>query len=116
MKSLLLTATLCLFGFATAQAGAINQNCPVSSKPAKEGKSVDVPVTFCCGNCKEKFDKAPAEYLKKVSSAEDGKCPVSGKDAKPANTSTITVGVCCGNCEKKVKENPKSYLGLIEVK
>ena len=81
MKTILLTAALGLFSLITASAGAINETCPVSGKPVKAGKGADVEFSFCCENCKGKFDKAPGDYLKVAATAEDGKCPLSGKTA-----------------------------------
>ncbi|WAC19715.1 hypothetical protein OVA24_21075 [Luteolibacter sp. SL250] len=114
MKTILLATLLGLFSLVTAQAGAVNSKCPVSGKDAK--KDVDVPISFCCNNCKGKFDKAPADYLKVVATAEKGKCPLSGKAADEEVTSNLTVGVCCNNCAGKLKENPQAYLGKIEAK
>jgi len=114
MKTILLAAALGVFSLVTAQAGAVNTKCPVSGKDAK--KNVEVPLSFCCDNCKTKFDKAPADYLKIVATAEKGKCPLSGKTADKDVTSNLTVGVCCNNCADKLKENPQAYLGKIEAK
>lgn len=114
MKTILLATLLGLFSLVTAQAGAVNSKCPVSGKDAK--KDVDVPLSFCCDNCKAKFDKAPADYIKIVATAEKGKCPLSGKTADADVTSNLTVGVCCNNCAGKLKENPQAYLGKLEAK
>lgn len=116
MKTILLSAAFGLVSLITANAGAINEKCPVSGKDVDASKNVNVSVSFCCDNCKEKFDNAPGEYLKMAASAPEGKCPFTGKAAKSSKTSTVTVGVCCGNCEKKVKADPKSFLDKVEPK
>jgi endogenous inhibitor of DNA gyrase (YacG/DUF329 family) len=119
MKPLkLLLGTLCALAFTSGSlfAGAINDRCPVSGKDVDEDKNVEVAVSFCCENCKSKFDKAPAEYLEKVATAKDGKCPLSGRDVDKDETSTVTVGVCCGKCETKVKDAPKDFIGKVKAK
>lgn len=114
MKTILLAAALGLFSLVTAQAGAVNTKCPVTGKDAK--KDVNVPVSFCCNNCKSKFDKAPADYVKVIATAEKDKCPLSGREADKDVSSNLTVGVCCNNCAGKVKDDPKAYLGKVETK
>jgi YHS domain-containing protein len=117
MKSLkMLLGTLCALAFTTGSmfAGAINDKCPVSGEDVDKDKNVEVSVSFCCENCKGKFDKAPADFFEKVSKAEEGKCPISGKDVDKDQTSTVTVGVCCGKCEKKVKEAPKDFITKVK--
>jgi len=114
MKKLFIAAILAMFSLVTAHAGAINTKCPVSGKDSK--RTVDVPFSFCCEKCKEKFDKAPADYLKIAATAEDGKCPLSGKAVDKDVTSKVSIGVCCEKCETKLKDKPKDYIGKVEAK
>ncbi len=47
----------------------INKKCPISGKDvdAKQTSTYKEQVIgFCCGNCKEKFDKEPEKYIGKV--------------------------------------------------
>lgn len=98
----------------TGFADPINKKCPMSGEDVDAEKGIEVTVTFCCENCKGKFDKDPIKYLAKVADAEDGKCPMSGKDAKKEQSSTVKVATCCGKCEKKAKEDVKETLKKVK--
>jgi YHS domain-containing protein len=119
MKSLkMLLGTICAIAFMTGSlfAGAINDKCPVSDRGVDEDHTVDVVVSFCCGNCKSKFDAEPAKFFEKVAAAEEGKCPLSGEDAASDKSSTLTIGVCCDKCETKLKEAPKKFITKVKLK
>src|SRR5438876_208848 len=50
-------------------ADTINKKCPIAGKDVNKEKTSDYEgqtIGFCCGNCKEKFDKDPAKYIDKV--------------------------------------------------
>lgn len=111
-----LTTLLATISFTalTAFAGAVNKKCPVSDEDIDKDHTVKVAVTFCCENCKAKFDKDPISFAEKVSKAEEGKCPVSGKDVDKDQSSDLEVGTCCGKCETKVKEDPKKFVAKLK--
>lgn len=119
MKSLkMILGAIGAIGFLSGSllAGAINDKCPVSGRAVDEDHSVDVVVSFCCGNCKSKFDAKPAEFFEKVSKAEEGKCPLTDRNVDAEKTSTVSVGVCCEKCETKLKEDPKKFITKVEPK
>ncbi len=99
--------------------------CPVLGKKiadvSKAPKSVYNGKTyyFCCKNCKTKFDKDPARYVKpgparKVISAV---CPVMGTriaDVTKAAGKSVYKGktyyFCCPMCKPMFDKNPEKYL------
>jgi len=85
------------------------------SQPAKAANASDYKggkVFFCCGNCKKKFDDAPAALSVKANhqlvvtgQAKQAKCPLSGgpcKEDKFVEVSGAKVFFCCDNCKGKV--------------
>jgi len=94
----------------------INSACPMSGKDVNPSKTTAYTVSFCCGNCKGKFDKNPAKYLGKVAESDEGKCPMSGKSVNPEKTSTVVIGFCCGNCKGKFEKAPKKHIGKVKAK
>jgi YHS domain-containing protein len=93
-------------------AAAINDKCPVSGE--KVGKeTMEVKVSFCCGNCKGKFDKDPVASLNKMDKFPNDKCPVAGKPVKDA-TSTVTIAFCCDDCKGKFEKEPGKYLSKLK--
>ncbi|MFO0817444.1 MAG: hypothetical protein U1A77_05855 [Pirellulales bacterium] len=85
------------------------------SQPAKAANASDYKggkVFFCCGNCKKKFDDAPAALSVKANhqlvltgQAKQAKCPLSGgpcKEDKVVEVGGAKVFFCCDNCKGKV--------------
>ena len=92
----------------------INSACPISGKAVDGGATLDVPVGFCCGNCKGKFTKNPGKYLAKAAAAEKGACPMSGRAVKESATANVTVGFCCNNCKGKFKKDAQANLSKVK--
>ena len=114
----LLCAAVAGFGVVAAsqeKVAPVNAKCPLSGKDVDASKTSDVKVGFCCGNCKGKFDKAPAESLGKLDKLPNEKCPLSGKAVGDAS-STVTVGFCCGNCKGKFDADPAKFIGKVKGK
>ena len=113
-------AAVALFGVvATAgerNADPINAKCPVGGKAIDAKQTSEVKVSFCCGNCKGKFEKDPSALLGKVEKLPNEKCPVSGKAVDPNASATVAVGFCCGNCKGKFEKDPASFLSKIQGK
>jgi hypothetical protein len=109
--------------------------CVVSGKPIVAGgpmKPVDIIyegrlVSFCCGSCQKDFDKAPADFIKKIDdaviSAQKANypldtCPISGEkldaSAKSFVVGTKLVMTCCGDCKKEVMADPSRALVALD--
>ena len=58
MKTLLALAVLGLAGFASAE----DAKCAVN--PGKDAKHDGKTYSFCCNNCKKKFEADPAKFAK----------------------------------------------------
>ena len=86
--------------FATSLFGAtINDTCPYSGKPVKEGLTYEISV--CCNKC---VKKAMADIKKTLQRVKDPAiCPFSGRKG----TKKLVIGVCCNNCLKKAKNQGK---------
>src|SRR5439155_26812124 len=64
-------------------ADPINKKCPLTGKDVNKEKTSDYEdqtIGFCCGNCKEKFDKEPAKYIDKVKEFKKKKSSKSESD------------------------------------
>ena len=116
MKILTLIACGLMLSLSQGLAGdPVNTECPIKGKAIdKTSKASDVEVSFCCKDCKAKFDKDPVAGLVKFAAAKDGKCPYSGKDVDAAQKSTAIVGICCGGCKKKMDKEPKKHLAKLK--
>ena len=70
MKTLLSVLVFSLAIAATVTAGMpVNVECPVSGKPIRlifRTKYKDQVIAFCCGECKDKFEKSPSTYASHV--------------------------------------------------
>jgi hypothetical protein len=90
---------------------------------ALEGRTAQA----CCGQCREKAEKAPAEYAKKLDAAIVAAqsphyplktCPISGKaiDAKaePIVLEGTLVKLCCKQCVKKAEAKAAEIAGKVE--
>jgi YHS domain-containing protein len=99
---------------AAYSAEPVNTECPIKGSEIAGKKTSSVEVGFCCEKCKEKFDKAPKDFLKQVAEAAEGKCPVSGKAVSADAKSTIEVGTCCNSCKGKFDAEPKKFLGKLK--
>jgi YHS domain-containing protein len=98
---------------ATRTASAVNSKCPISGKDVDKDKTSEVKVSFCCGNCKGKFEKDPTAALGKIDKLPNEKCPMAGKPVGDAS-STVTIGFCCGDCKEKFDKDPAKYLGKVK--
>ncbi|MEX2214597.1 MAG: hypothetical protein WD768_10740 [Phycisphaeraceae bacterium] len=96
------------------KSGPINDKCPLAGKAVNPEKTIDIKVSFCCNNCKGKFDKDLAANIGKVKALD--KCPLSGKDISEDASTTVTVAFCCGNCQGKAKKDPAAVLAKVKVK
>jgi YHS domain-containing protein len=94
----------------------VNAKCPLSGKEVKADCASEVKVSFCCGNCKGKFDKEPVSLLVKVDKVPNEKCPASGKAVAADASSSVAVAFCCGECKGKFDKEPGKYLGKVEAK
>src|SRR5688572_19942944 len=95
------------------KAAPINDKCPLSGKDIDASKSSDVKVSFCCGNCKGKFEK-DASSISKVDKLPNEKCPLSGKAVAADASTSVAVGFCCGNCKSKFDADPAKFLGKVK--
>lgn len=112
---LLVSAMALLAGSALAN-DPVNKLCPVS------GKAGDPTVTttyvkklsFCCGNCKAKFEKDPSALAKELAEykPDSGKCLVSGKEADKAQVLEYKAKVttCCNKCKGAFEKEPDKYI------
>ena len=116
MKHIRLLRILVVTGLLSAahSAESINTTCPIKGSEIAGKKTSSIEVGFCCEKCKEKFDKAPKDFLKQVAEAAEGKCPVSGKAVSADAKSTIQVGTCCNSCKGKFDAEPKKFLGTLK--
>jgi YHS domain-containing protein len=118
-----MTFALALLCAAAAQEAATNAKCPVS------GDDVDAKITvvykknfgFCCGRCKDKFDKAPdrwkAEMAEVAAKPVNEKCPVCAKKADASKTVRAKgqlVAVCSANCQRSFEAKPDDYAAKVE--
>ncbi|MDO8589191.1 MAG: YHS domain-containing protein [Armatimonadota bacterium] len=102
--------------------GASGQvTCPVMGKKVADLKNAPKSVYkgktyyFCCPDCKPKFDKDPAKFIKTASAKGVVMCPVMG--GKVANTKTApkstykgkTYYFCCPGCKPKFDKSPATY-------
>lgn len=130
-----LAAAVLLHGVAFAKASKPNAGkvaavtCPVTGLVVKNVKTAPKAVYqgktyyFCCSDCKAKFEKNPAKYVKssqtKQSKAGGGFiCPVMGTRvasiADAAGKSVYKGKVyyfCCPECKPKFDKNPEKYIG-----
>ncbi|MGC8833368.1 MAG: YHS domain-containing protein [Armatimonadota bacterium] len=102
--------------------------CPVTGRVVKNVKTAPKAVYqgktyyFCCSECKPKFEKNPAKYIKgaqqKQSKSAGGFiCPVMGtKVASIADAAGKSVYkgkvyyFCCPECKPKFDKNPEKYI------
>lgn len=99
--------------------------CPVSGKPVNQEVSsikANMMMTFCCPNCKAKFEENPKETAKKL--IEKGQapilltmaqknCPISGHPASESVTvqhNGKEIMLCCEGCKAPFNETPEKYL------
>jgi YHS domain-containing protein len=101
-------------------------NCPVMGIKIDKNVYLDYQgqrVYFCCPSCKEKFQKDPEKYFKKIQ--DDGvllksvqkKCPVMGGDIDKkvyTDYKGRRVYFCCASCKKTFTEDPEKYLKKME--
>lgn len=111
--------------FQLAQTGQLTQvACPLAGRkinPATASKVDGVEVSFCCNNCKGKFDKAEDKVALVFANIDKGfttqtECPVSGKAidiAHSAKHEGKTVYFCCPNCPKAFSANPEKFTGKL---
>ena len=86
--------------FATSLFGAtINDTCPYSEKPVKEGVTYEISV--CCNKCVKRATSDIKKTLQRVTDPQI--CPFSGKKG----TKKLTIGFCCNNCLNKAKNQGK---------
>ncbi len=73
----------------------------------------DKTYYFCTEECKDKFVKAPGNYIRADEDAIT--CPVSGESFKKSEfTESIdyegkTYSFCCAGCKDKFEKNPEKY-------
>jgi Cu+-exporting ATPase len=73
----------------------------------------DKTYYFCTEECKDKFVKAPGNYIRADEDAIT--CPVSGESFKKSEfTESIdyegkTYYFCCTGCKDKFEKNPEKY-------
>ena len=96
-------------------AAPINDKCPLSGKDVDASKSSEVKVSFCCGNCKGKFEKDPSA-ISKIEKLPNEKCPLSGKAVAADASTTVAVAFCCGNCKGKFDADPAKFVGKVKAK
>ncbi len=115
--ALVATSAMLTVGASVATAAddkAFSATCPISGKPAKEGKSVELngkTVYVCCPGCSGKLEKNPGKYADQVhlQLLETGQmlqvaCPLTGKPTKETLTAKVgatEVAFCCGGCKAK---------------
>ena len=92
----------------------INDKCPLSGRDVNPEKTSEVKISFCCNNCKGKFDKDPGAFIAKVKTLD--KCPLSGRDVSEKANTTIKVAMCCGNCKGKFDKDPTKFIAKVKVK
>ena len=107
------------------QTGQIVQvACPLTGRKinkATESKVADAKFSFCCNNCKGKFDKADDKVALVFASIDKGftlqtTCPVSNKKidvTKVVEHDGKNVYFCCGNCPKNFKANPEKFVAKL---
>ncbi len=92
--------------------------CPVDGKPVDKEISVehgDHAVQFCSEPCRERFTKAPDQYMKNFYHAftTQTRCPVMDDPINPAMYVDLAphqrVYVCCKKCVGKFQKNPAKY-------
>ena len=121
MKSKVIKWLGTFFGFLSlvfvisAIAGPVNKKCPLSGNAIS--KDANYSVGFCCGNCQGKFEKDPANLVKKVKAAPiNDVCPMSGKAIKAtASYKGDLVGFCCNNCKGKFEKDPANLIKKVKV-
>lgn len=111
--------------FQLAQTGQLTQvACPLAGRkinPATASKVEGVEVSFCCNNCKGKFDKSDDKIALVFGSLDKGfttqtECPVSGKAidiTKSVEHDGKKVYFCCPNCPKAFEANPEKFTGKL---
>ena len=93
-----------------------NKICPVTSKAGDPSITADYTkkVSFCCTECKAKFDKAPDSFAKEIASYKAGsmKCVLDGKAADGTQTSEFKreITTCCNRCKAKVESEGDKYI------
>lgn len=105
--------------------------CPVTGEAVANPKSAPKSVYkgrtyyFCHAECKAKFDKNPARYIKPaaVQAKRGFVCPVMGTHvddiAKAAGKSVYkgkTYYFCCPQCKPKFDKNPAKYVKAVAPK
>lgn len=114
---------LAAFFLVAAQDAAVNTKCPVT------GDDVDAKITvvytknlgFCCGRCKDKFEKAPDRWTQEIALVKalpvNEKCPVDAKKADATKTVAhkgASVAFCSAKCSKAFEAKPADYEAKIE--
>jgi YHS domain-containing protein len=88
-------------------------------KHAKKSVYKGKTYYFCCPDCKTKFDKNPAKYVKPTPSKKvvSAVCPVMGTkipDVTKAAGKTVYKGktyyFCCAGCKPAFDKNPEKYI------
>ena len=111
----------------TSQATTIDPVCGMTVDPAKAAgtsKYRGNSYYFCSAGCKEKFDRAPGQYIKAevltvISPAHNSSSaidPVCGMQVDPSTAAAhvehegSTYYFCCNGCAEKFRANPGKYL------
>ncbi len=100
--------------------------CPFTGRKVNPDATVELgsaKVSFCCNNCKGKFDKTADEEKLALVFGDISKgftlqteCPVSGKAIKVDQSvehQGKKVYFCCGNCPKAFEKEPAKFLSKL---
>lgn len=97
----------------------VQVGCPFSGGKLNKDTETEfegVKLSFCCKNCKGKFDKSDKKmelaFAKTKGYTFQDKCPVSGKPIKAdqmVEHDGKKVYFCCGGCPAAFKANPEKF-------
>lgn len=98
--------------------------CPLTGNKLNKATLSEVAeakVSFCCNNCKGKFDKAEDKVALVFASIDKGftlqtTCPVSNKKidvTKVIKHEGKNVYFCCPNCDKAFTANPEKFVAKL---
>ena len=112
--SSLCAAVALLAGSAFAEPA--NKLCPVTGKAGDPSITADYTkkVSFCCTDCKARFDKAPDSFAKEIASYKAGsmKCVLDGKASDGTQSSEFKreITTCCNRCKAKIETDGDKYI------
>ena len=107
------------------QTGQIIQvACPLTGREINKAtlsQVAEAKVSFCCNNCKGKFDKAEDKVALVFASIDKGftlqtACPISNKKidvTKVVEHDGKKVYFCCPNCDKAFTANPEKFVAKL---